>query len=51
MGIVHGGRDRVVLEKGDDTVHRPDGRKEEDGEESVEVESEGREAGKGGVQM
>ena len=41
----------LILNKGDDEVHRPDGRKGGDGEEAVEVKPEGREAGAGGIQM
>ena len=51
MGIVHGGQDGVMLEKGDDTVHRPDGRKGRDGEKPIEIKAEGRETGAGSVQM
>ena len=49
MGIVHGGRDRVVSEEGDDVVHGPDWRKGRDGDEPVKVKAEGRETGAGSV--
>ena len=51
LGVIHRRQDMLILKKGDDMVHRPDGRKGGDGEEPVEVELEGREAGAGGVKM
>ena len=51
LGVFHCRRDVLILKKGDNTVHHPDGRKEGDGEEPVEVEPEHREAGTGGIQM
>ena len=42
LGVFHGKRDVLILKKGDNTVHGPDGRQEGDGVESVEVEPESR---------
>ena len=41
----------MVLKKGDDAVHGPDGGKGRDGEKSIKIKTKGREAGAGGIEV
>ena len=50
-GVVHGKRDVVVLEEGDDLVDCPNRGEEGDVEETIDVEAKGRKTGTGRVEV